>query len=469
MSLRDVTFVVEDGSLGNSGSTGTGVHVKIGASPVETTVPILITGSMKPEQMKEKLGLSPLADACIDSVENGASRIYCVPVRPETVGTNGKVTHSGTGEGTVSVSGTPNNAYDIILKITEDGPPNTAAFCCSVNGGYSYDAEETIPLGGKKELAGTGIALTFAEEFKAGDTYRFSTTAPAVSNSAVLKAVESLYNSDLDFEFIHVAGTSAKALWASLAASAELFLSLYKRPVFFLCEARNKGAEESLDEYAAALKAEAKGIDSYYVQVCSAWSQYTRWDGREQCINNAGIAAGLYGIAGVAQSIGRVDTFSISEAKMTRLMPEGIEDYISELDDAGYLTWRKYYGIAGCYVNNARVLCREGSDYRYAEHVRVLNKMIREIYKQAVNMVQMDISVSDDMETDINNILETLNIPLEDMAEAGELSSGSVSIEDLEHVNILQDEHLDLVVSFVPRGYVREFRFSLAMENPYRN
>ena len=52
MSLRDVTFVVEDGSLGNSGSTGTGVHVKIGASPVESTVPILITGSMKPDQMK---------------------------------------------------------------------------------------------------------------------------------------------------------------------------------------------------------------------------------------------------------------------------------------------------------------------------------------------------------------------------------------------------------------------------------
>ena len=191
-----------------------------------------------------------------------------------------------------------------------------------------------------------------------------------MSNSAVLKAVESLYNSDLDFEFIHVVGTSAKALWALWPPVQSCSCPLYKRPVFFLCEARNKGAEESLDEYAAALKAEAKGIDSYYVQVCSAWSQYTRWDGREQCINNAGIVAGLYGIAGVAQSIGRVDTFSISEAKMTRLMPEGIEDYISELDDAGYLTWRRYYGIDGCYVNNARVLCREGSDYRYAEHAR---------------------------------------------------------------------------------------------------
>ncbi|MFQ7874053.1 hypothetical protein [Enterocloster sp.] len=39
MSLRDVTFVVEDGSLGNSGSTGTGVHVKIGASRLRQRSP----------------------------------------------------------------------------------------------------------------------------------------------------------------------------------------------------------------------------------------------------------------------------------------------------------------------------------------------------------------------------------------------------------------------------------------------
>lgn len=84
-------------------------------------------------------------------------------------------------------------------------------------------------------------------------------------------------------------------------------------------------------------------------------------------------------------------------------------------------------------------------------------------------MLQMDISASDDMETDINNILETLNVPIEDMADAEEISSGSVSIEDMENVNILQDEALDLMLKFVPRGYIREFRFSISMENPYRN
>lgn len=469
MSLRDVTFDIEDGSLGNTENPGTGIHVKIGASPVTSTVPLLVTGTMKPGKIKEKLGLSPLADACLDSVENGASKIYCVPVAPTEDGTNGDVTHTGTGEGTITVSGKPNNAYDIIIRITESGALNAAAFAISVNGGYSFDNDETIPLNGEKQVQGTGITVTFAGEFTEGDIYSFSSTAPAVSNASVLKAVESLYNSDLKFEFIHIVGTSTRALWASLAACADQFLSIYKRPVFFLCEARYKTDDETLDEYAASLKAEAKGIDSYYIQVCSAWSQYTRWDGREQLVNNAGIAAGLYGLASVQQSIGQTDTFAISEAKMTRLLPEGIEDYISDLDDAKFLTWRKYYGITGCYVNNARVLCRDGSDYRYAEHVRVLNKMIREIYTKAVTMLQMDISASDDMETDINNILETLNVPIEDMADAEEISSGSVSIEDMENVNILQDEALDLMLKFVPRGYIREFRFSISMENPYRN
>ena len=469
MSLRDVTFKVEDGSLGNSEDMGTGVHVKIGAAPITATAPVLITNTMKPSQIKEKLGLSPLADACLDSIENGSGKIYCVPVTPTADGTNGEVKHTGSGTGTVSVSGKPNNSYDIMIRITGSGTLNAATFACSANGGYSYENEETIPLNGEKEIAGTGIQVTFEGEFVENDIYQFSSTAPTISNEAVLKAVEGLYHSDLEFEFIHIVGVSGRALWAALAVCARQFLSLYKRPVLFLCEARYITKEESLDEYAAALKAEAKGIDSYYVQVCGAWSQYTRWDGREQLINNAGIVAGLYGIASVQQSIGQVDTFSISEAKMTRLMPEGIEDHISDLDDAKYLTFRKYYGLTGCYVNNAKVLCRDGSDYRYAEHVRVLNKMIREIYKKSVTMLQMDISASDDMETDINNILEALNTPIEDMADANEISSGSVTIADLESVNILQDVELRLKLTFVPRGYVREFIFDMSMENPYRN
>ena len=294
-------------------------------------------------------------------------------------------------------------------------------------------------------------------------------TAPESDNAAVLAAVESLYNSDLSFEFIHIVGQSAKALWAALGSAANQFLKLYKRPVWFLCEARYIGADESLDDYAAALKAEAKGIDNYFIQVCAAYSQYTRWDGRSGIINNAGIVAGLYGLASVQDSIGQTDTYSISEAKMTALMPEGIEDFISDLDDAKYLTFRKYYGVTGCYVNNARMLCKDGSDYRYAEHVRVLCKMIRQIYLTAVPMLQMNISASDDMETDINNILERLMIPLEDMESREEITSATLSVTDMNEINIVQDENLPVKLTFVPRGYIREFDFDLSMTNPYRS
>lgn len=77
--LRDVNTIITDGGLGDT-AKGEGIHFKIGVSPVVSDAPIVITGSMNAKKIKEKLGLSPLADACMDSVENGSSMIYCLPV-----------------------------------------------------------------------------------------------------------------------------------------------------------------------------------------------------------------------------------------------------------------------------------------------------------------------------------------------------------------------------------------------------
>ena len=38
--------------------------------------PIIITGDMDAPKIQDRLGLSPLADAVVDSVQFGASRIY---------------------------------------------------------------------------------------------------------------------------------------------------------------------------------------------------------------------------------------------------------------------------------------------------------------------------------------------------------------------------------------------------------
>ena len=117
---------------------------------------------------------------------------------------------------------------------------------------------------------------------------------------------------------------------------------MYKRPLFFVLEARKIMEGESLDEYAAYLVEERKGLQNYDIQIVTARSLYTRMDGTIKDINNAGIVCGLYSRASVQQSIGEVKTFDIAENKMLELLPRGIEDYLSLLDETKYLTVRKY-------------------------------------------------------------------------------------------------------------------------------
>lgn len=272
-----------------------------------------------------------------------------------------------------------------------------------------------------------------------GDRFTFSSTSPAMSNESVISAVESLINSPLMFEFVHIVGVSSKALWASLCTIANDFLTKYKRPLFFVCEARGKKADESLEDYVNAMLEERKGINNIYMQVVCSNSRYQRMDGRVQDINNAGIVTGLYGRAKESQSIGEVKSFPISEAKLLKLLPEGIEDYIETLDKAKYVTIRQYIGKEDYYVTSANMMSPEGSDYSYAEDVRVSNRLVKAVRAKALDELQVEVD-PEDIETSITNIQEQLNTPVEDAVRDKIISSGSVTI-DTENLNILVDEN----------------------------
>lgn len=466
----DVNVRVEDGNLGRSSQTGTGVHIKIGIANAESTAPILISGTMDVKKIKERLGNTPLAEACMDAVEWGASTIYCIPVSVGTAGTVGEIKEEKTGAGSFAVQGSPNNAYDIVVEIVDAGECNEGSYRYSLDGGNTFTEEITIPVTGEAELATTGLHVKFTDaedgdSFREGDRFAFATTAPAMSNEAVIRAVESLINSPIVFEFVHIVGASSKALWAALCTLAEDFLTKYKRPLYFVCEARGKRADESLEEYVNAMLEERKGINSTYMQVVCSNSRYQRMDGRVQEINNAGIVTGLYGRAKESQSIGEVRSFPISEAKLQKLLPEGIEDYIETLDAAKFVTIRQYIGKEDFFVTSANMMSPQGSDYAYAEDVRVSNRLVRAVRAEALNELQMEIDPGD-IETSIINIQEQLNTPVEDAIRDKIISSGSVAI-DTENLNILVDESLNIRIAYVPMGHVREMNLTFAVENPY--
>ena len=348
---------------------------------------------------------------------------------------------------------------------------NKGSFAYSIDGGNNFSDEYTIPLGGTFELPGTGITLTFAdsgeeeEPFMEEDAFSFSSTAPTLSNSSVLKAVESLISFNSEFEIVHIVGTSGKTLWAALAEQAKEFLEIYKKPCIFLCEGRSCGSEESRDEYLAAMKTERKGINSYFVSVVLSYGVYTRKDLRTQTINFAGIVSGLLGQAKESLSIGCVKEFPISCSKLQKLLPEGIEEYAKELDALGYITLRQYTGKEDYYVTNANVLAADGSDFPYIENVRVLNRIVREVSKKATDNIQAEID-PDNIEASIKPFEADLGIAIDNCIKDKIISSGSVTIET-ENVNILVDETLNVSVEWVPMGTVRKFNLTFAVNNPY--
>ena len=185
--FSSVNVNVEDGNLGRSTVEGRGVQVTIGVSNVKSTVPLLITNTMKPDVIKEKLGYTPLADACMDAAENGLKENYAIPVTANVQGTVGKITHSGDGAGSISVEGNPNNVYQVIVEITETGDLNNGMFRYSIDGGNTFSMEQMIPMTGTYELSKTGLVLKFSEsvEFKEGDAYSFETTEPVLNNQSV--------------------------------------------------------------------------------------------------------------------------------------------------------------------------------------------------------------------------------------------------------------------------------------------
>ena len=461
----DVNVTVQDGILGRSNSTGTGVQVKIGVSNAASDVPIIITSKMRVENIKTLLGYSPLADACMDSIENGAGTIYCIPVAGATAGTVGEIAHNGDGTGTVAISGKPCNAYAVLVQIMESGALNAASMKYSIDGGLTYSEETTIPADGRVNLADTGLQLTFSgESFTEGDIYSVRTTAPVMHNEEVITAVESLKNFNKVFELVHVVGPSTKSLWASLSALADKFQAIYKKPLMFVCESRYINEDETVEGYAQALISDRKGINSIYVQVVAAHGQYVKLDGREETVNLAGVITGLYGASRESQSVGEVGEFPISSSKLLLLRPKGIEEHIKELDEAGYCTIRQYHGLEDYFVTSANMFSPENSYFRYAEETRVLNRIVRDVRIAALEVLQREVD-TENPEVSLAKIQEELNVPMDKAVQDGIISSGTVTIDS--SADILKDEELNLEVVYVPKGHIRIINATVAVSNPY--
>lgn len=381
--LRDVRSNVTDGLLGFATATGDGLHIKIGVSPSVTEKPITILGSMGASTIKSKLGLSPLADAVMDAVQGGAARVFCIPVAASTAGTIGEVTKTGDGGGSVTVQGSPNNAYALTVRFTAQGGLNTAAFVYSIDGD-NFSDEITVPVTGSYEIEGTGLTIKFTEasspdqkpsSFLVRDTYTLKTTAPSMTNGDVLGAIEKIKSFSEEFEFVHIVGESTVELWEAVSEAQKELMTVCHKPCFFLMEAAYPAdeADGDLSDWALKMEADRKRIKNSDIQVCAAWGRLVRLDGTTQIVNLAGLASGRYAMTKVSVSIGKTkdeDALGFPKTKLLELVPIGYDSTVIELlDVAGYMTFREYDGLDDIFVYHTKMMCKDGSDFRYEDAV----------------------------------------------------------------------------------------------------
>lgn len=470
--LNDVKQTVTDGLLGLSEKSGNGLHVKIGASPIVSTEPIAITNVMNLTKIREKLGYSPLADSVMDSIENGSVKILCIPVKASTDGTITTGTKECAADsGDVTLTGKPYNSFQVIIEITGQGALNIALFKYSIDGGYNYSDEITVPLSGKYSISVAGVEVEFTlavdKKFNVGDKFNFTTTAPQMTNSDVLTTLDMVKTIKEEFEFVHIVGESHIELWKAVSAKQLTLQETYHKEAFIIMEAYE--CEENMDslDYAYELETAAKSVNNYNIQIVASRALYVGMDEITRNINLAGVVAGMYAQVEPHKSIGETAVMSISEDKIIKLLPDGITiDEIGILDAAKYLTFRQYDGLDGYYVTNANMMCPDGSDYRYAEDVRILNKIKRKTRAEALLQLQADVD-TENIEGDLAAKAEFIKAPLEDMVDKKEISGVKLTIPADQ--DILTSETLSIVIRYAPKGKIRMLDINLGVYNPYAN
>ncbi|MGI6542968.1 MAG: DUF2586 domain-containing protein [Limnochordia bacterium] len=464
MALKDVLVKIKDGGLALLANNPSAVHAKVGVANLAPVGQVIALSDH--EQIAEQVGTGPLADALLDSFVAGSRLIYVVAAEADVLGQVGTVARHGEGTGVMQVSGSPLNAYQVVVEILRTGGLNDAIFRFSLDGGASWSGQVTVPAEGSYAIPGTGLTLTFQhdlenppESFRKGDTFAFSTTAPSASVESVNAAIDVLFNTNLSYDFIHVVGASDSAMWAALAARAEEAFNSF-RYIHILAEAKGPGADQTVDQWVSSLLEEAEDVASTRLSICAAFGKVSDIaTGRQVVRNLAGLYAGRVSAIGVQQHPGEVALGAMPS--VVSLAPEGINAaHISALDDARFITFRTYEGFPGHYVNDGRIMAAPTSDYQQVETRRVVDKAARQVRIAALRFHK-----GPGTPGGLAAFQAALQVPLGVMQADGEIMGAQVVIPPGQ--NILSTGRLKARLRITPVPIMREIEVEIGLDNPF--
>jgi Protein of unknown function (DUF2586) len=323
----------------------------------------------------------PLVEAGCHSIERYSRPVILVRTDASTAGSAGTLVTTGvTGTSVVTLTGLPNDDYELALRVVKGGTIGVAGitFQWSLDGGRTWSplialgTATTFPIPG----AG-GLTLNFAAgTLVAGDAVTSRTSAPTWSAAELGAGLDALAASQLAWEIVEPVGpidsNSFDTLELKLAAMAAG--GKYRA---WSGGARMPNAGESEATYFTALSGIFGSKASLHGELAAGACKLTssvsgrKYKRPASYVIAAREAASSEEVNIADVNLGPLAGVSIRDANGNP--DEHDESLYPGLDDARFAVLRTWEGFPGVYVNRPRLFSPAGSDFQLMPHRRVLN------------------------------------------------------------------------------------------------
>lgn len=417
----------------------------------------------------DTLGQGPLSEAVCSYLANAGGPVYAVrltSVAPGTpISTVTKTVVTAGSAGTVAVVGTPNDAYECRVFIMKDGTPGSAEFVYTLDNGYSISPQFVVPSGGDFTLDKTGLTLTFADDFKAGDVFTFTCQAPTYGSTELNDGIQALLASNLAFAALVLAGKFVDANTASAIAGP---LGVHLESMFF----QQRYVRAIMDVGADTPAVTAANFAGGTERICPVYGDchavsmkpFTGW----------GVPTRPFADP-VAARCGSIlistDPARNASGPLKGVMSITHDEFRTELlDQHKFTTSRTWQGARGFYITNARLMSMPGSDFEFWQHGRLMDVACDVVTKAQFPFISTALPVTAEgtiavfaaarWEATINGQLEAaLLAPDNAEGSPGHVSAFSYKV-DLT-TNVLVSRNVKTRVAITPLGYAKSIETEL--------
>jgi hypothetical protein len=414
------------------------------------------------------LGQGPLTEAVCRSLDVAGSPVMAMAMTVNAAGAAGAVTpvRVGVSTGTITVAGTPNDSYEVQVRIVEtsDGiTMGTGVFDYSLDDGRTFSESINVPAGMSYTMPSTGLTLTFVvgggpTAFELGDVHSFDCTAPYYNAAGLATAATALLADSTEWAFLILTGTPASAAdGVTMFGALQTHMAAFESQFRFTRAIMDAGTDTTANVITAF-----GAVSDNRISVCygscdvSSSKSFSGWGAPSRSIVD------VVGSRAAASLIS-TDLARVASGALVGVLSISHDEFLNEVLDVHRITTtRSWLGRPGFYITNARLKSDPGSDFIYWQYGRVMDVACKTTYLVQQNFISMGLRTTPTgtineldaarLETRGRDALSAqLTAPSNAEGTRGHVSDFSYQIDRTNNIQVSQTVNSDVAVR--PLGY----------------